>query len=333
MTQTLIIRDPLHSPASLDAAAKILLDGGLIVFPTETVYGLGADARNAAAVRSIFAAKGRPADNPLIVHVRSLEAVRLAATHVPPAALELFHRYSPGPLTLVLDRSDAIPPEVSAGLPTVAVRIPGHPVALALLERAGVPVAAPSANLSGRPSPTTFGMALESMNGRAGAIIDGGDCELGLESTVVRVTDSKAVILRPGFVTAEMIAETTGLPVREAGSHAKHETAHSPGTKYAHYKPDARVVTASPEDVASILETYAGERVTVLCLESASGNLTPREGVRVVRFVNVREYSRMLYRCFAEADSEGSSLIVAETVLPEGVGAALMNRLRKASGK
>lgn len=332
MKHTLLIRDILHDTQALDDVCEMLRAGELVVFPTETVYGLGADARNPGAVRSVFAAKGRPADNPLIVHVPSIEAAGSLVRSLPPVAKRLFERFSPGPLTLVLERGDAVPPEVSAGLDTVAVRIPRHPAALAILRRCGLPVAAPSANLSGKPSPTNFDMAVSAMNGRVSAVVDGGPCELGLESTVARVTEEEVIVLRPGFVTAEMIAAATGAKVRMAQSAPKDAKVSSPGMKYTHYKPEAEVVLAARGDLRAKLNDYAGVRTGVLCLAGTAEMLSAREGLEVYEFANVAEYSAALYGAFVRFDRDGARAIVCETVEDTGVGTALMNRLRKAAG-
>lgn len=331
MPHTLLIRDAADNPDSIRIAAKFLAAGELVVFPTETVYGLGADATNPDAVRRIFEAKGRPADNPLIVHVPDVESVKRVAAHVPPEALELFRHFSPGPLTVVLERSPSILPEVSAGLSTVAVRIPRHPVALELIRLAGVPVAAPSANLSGKPSPTTFAMAVHAMDGRVAAILDGGDCDMGLESTVVRATGEGFVILRPGLVTAEMIAEATGAKV----SYAVHpaETAASPGTRHPHYRPRAKVVITSADELTSIIEGFAGSKVGVLCLAASRENLPAGGNVFVETFEDARHYARRLYAAFADMDAWGAEVVVAQSVEESGAGVALMNRLRRAAEK
>jgi L-threonylcarbamoyladenylate synthase len=330
LPQTLHLRDAAENRDSIRIASKMLAAGELVVFPTETVYGLGADATNPAAVKRIFEAKGRPADNPLIVHVPDVESVSRAASHVPPEALELFRRFSPGPLTVVLERSAAIPSEVSAGLPTVAVRIPRHPVAIELLRLAGVPIAAPSANLSGKPSPTTFDMALRAMDGRVAAILDGGDCDVGLESTVVRATGEGFVILRPGLVPAEMIAEATGAKV----SYAVHprETAASPGTRHPHYRPKAKVVTVPAAELAKAVASFGGAKVGALCLAGSEAGLAAGGHVFVETFADVRHYARRLYAAFADMDARGVEVVVAESVVESGAGVALLNRIHRAAG-
>ena len=249
-------------------AAEALRRGQLVAFPTETVYGLGADANDPAAVARIFAAKGRPPDNPLIVHLADPDQLGSVARQIPPLALRLLEAFAPGPLTLVLPRSSHVPDIVTAGLDTVAVRFPAHPVARRLLQLARVPVAAPSANRSGRPSPTRAWHVLEDLGDRIPFLIDGGPCEYGLESTVLDLSTGKPVILRPGSITAEDIASVAGLPVsavlpdRSDGSAAPR----APGMKYRHYAPRARVQIFQPpqtdrerEDLDNQIRALTGE--------------------------------------------------------------------------
>ncbi len=273
------------TPGPIQDAARAIRDGRLVVFPTETVYGLGADALDEHAVNRIYAAKGRPADNPLIVHLASVDLIAMVADRLPPLAATLLARFAPGPLTLVLPAHPDLPPAVTAGLDTVAVRIPRHPVARAFLEACGRPVAAPSANRSGEPSPTTLGMARASlMAGRGSAednelgardrasaggaggehdaagrdaarrealrgirFLDGGPCEVGLESTVASVTEREIVILRPGGISADDLrAAAPGVAVREAPGQGEHGPARSPGRMHRHYRPRAPVVVHDP---------------------------------------------------------------------------------------
>ena len=252
--ETIVIRVDAEKPddSLLRPAAMALRAGSLVAFPTETVYGLGADALNPDAVAAIFRVKGRPGDNPLIVHIASLADLPPLVREIPPLAELLFKAFSPGPLTLVLPKSQAVPDLVTAGLDTVAVRIPAHPVARRLIELAGVPVAAPSANRSGRPSPTRGWHVKLDLDGRIPYIVDAGSCEYGLESTVVDVTGEVPVILRPGAVTAAQIREVAG---SVAGSGAESpadfaEAPRSPGMKYRHYAPRARVLVAEGTDAA-----------------------------------------------------------------------------------
>lgn len=334
-TERLDGRDEGH----IARAAAILRSGGLVVFPTETVYGLGANALDAEAARSIFAAKGRPQDNPLIAHVARAALARTVAREVPPAAKLLFEAFAPGPLTIVLPRGPKLPDEVTAGLDTVGVRVPAHPVARALLEAAGIPVVAPSANVSGRPSPTNFAMALEAMDGRADAVIDGGECEHGLESTVVALVPGEARILRPGAVTAEMLRRAldsggpsiSALDVVDASGHS--EKPASPGMKYAHYKPSAEVYLAGRADPTGVAALFPGKRVGAISMrgESSGGEIVAEGGALVLLVADEAEYARRLYRAFSLMDARGAELIVCGMPSRAGIGEALLNRLEKAS--
>ena len=250
--------------AGTNRGAEIIRSGGLVAFPTETVYGLGANGLNAAAVRGIYEAKGRPTDNPSILHVARKSDVRRLWKRIPRLAQQLMDTFWPGPLTLIAERSDIVPDEVTGGLDTVAVRMPANPTARMLIQKSGVPIAAPSANLSGRPSPTCAQHVLADMNGRIPLILDGGPCRYGVESTVVSLVGAPT-ILRPGAVTREMLAAVIG-DVRTAQSLlsplAKGEVAASPGMKYRHYAPDADVivVTGEPRAVAKkICELYTAQ--------------------------------------------------------------------------
>ncbi|TVQ99216.1 MAG: threonylcarbamoyl-AMP synthase [Spirochaetaceae bacterium] len=342
-----------------EIAGRILRDGGLVVFPTETVYGLGADAQNSAACTAIFAAKGRPADNPLIVHIVDPAHLELVAASVDPLSRRLFERFAPGPLTLVLPRAAGIPDVVTAGLESVAVRFPAHPVARAVISAAGTPVAAPSANRSGRPSPTDFDAAWDHMHGRVDAIVRGEPSQVGLESTVARVVGSRIELLREGAITTEMIAEVVpaGVPVVTVssyqasvgstaatgplpGSAAGPAPVPSPGVRHRHYQPDARVVLAATGEVwatvSRLVSDAAGRsRIGVLAV---SGRCIPTSGaidtrVDLVTCMSLDEYARELYRCFRRFDATGCSVIVAEMPEPTGIGSAILDRLRRAAGQ
>lgn len=317
-------------------AADRLRNGGLVVFPTETVYGLGADARREDACRRIFAAKGRPVDNPLIVHVAGVESVASVARNVPPDGRRLMAAFWPGPLTLVLPKTNSVCRAATARLDTVAVRCPDHEVARSLIQSAGVPVAAPSANRSGRPSPTSFEMAVREMDGRVDAIIDGGRCLRGIESTVLRVGVGETRILRPGSITREMIEEALGH--RIAGPAGVADPAHgnaegvaaSPGTKHAHYQPEAAVYVVEEVDLDEVREAFPDCSVGVLCLEC--GTSSRNERIHVVSMADLAAYAHGLYRAFHELDALGCGAIVAELPPSGGLGDALRDRLLRASG-
>ena len=335
-------------------AGEMLRRGGLVVFPTETVYGLGANAFDAAACRRIFAAKGRPPDNPLIVHLTELGELRWAAREVPPLALLLLERFSPGPFTVILPRSQRLPAVVTAGLDTVALRIPSSPIARAVIRASGVPIAAPSANRSGRPSPTDYQSAVEQMWGRVEAVMRGPACEVGLESTIVRICGAGAEVevLREGAVTREMLAaavrgrgelldpDETVTGEAAAAAHAEPTTAASapaigpaiaPGMRHRHYQPDAAVITAEPADLPRVLQTHDRNQTAALML-AASAPGSGSGGFRIeMRFQTVEEYARELYRAFRQADRSGCSTIIAELPPPGGIGRALRDRLLRAA--
>jgi L-threonylcarbamoyladenylate synthase len=326
-------------PASIERAAKLIQTGALVAFPTETVYGLGANGLDGEAVHRIFEAKGRPADNPLILHVSHLnDILPLIDGPLPDDARKLADAFWPGPLTMVLPRSHRVPDAVTAGLHTVAVRMPSHPAALKLIEMAGVPVAAPSANRSGRPSPTRAEHVLEDMDGRIDMVLDGGPCRVGLESTVVDMTGELPRVLRPGGVTPEMIERALGaVKVDESAMRPlkEGETARSPGMKYRHYAPNGRltIVRGGKDQVArAIAEMYdeasgRGEKCAILASNA------DRYGARRTRALGEtpEAAAAALFQALREMDGEGIQRIFAEAVDTAGVGLAVMNRLGRAA--
>jgi L-threonylcarbamoyladenylate synthase len=342
------MRTLLLEPHQIGEAAAVIRRGGLLVFPTETVYGLGASAWDDAACRRIFEAKGRPPDNPLIVHIAGAAMLAEVASSVPAEAERLFRAFSPGPLTLILPRGPRMPDAVTAGRDTVGVRIPSHPVAQKLLKACGMPVAAPSANLSGRPSPTSFHTAVSQMQGRVDAILDGGHCEHGLESTILHVSKGEVIVLREGAVTREMIREVlpdaairgmgenapaggdTGM---RDGSPAREDSgaAIAPGTRHAHYQPAARVLAAEPEELPALLRRHAASRLGYIGLTPLVGPLATAPAISVYAS-GAEDYARRLYRSFYLFDAEGCTVIVAELPPARGIGRALRDRLRRAAG-
>lgn len=310
-------------PSAIADAATLLAGGGLVAFPTETVYGLGANASDAAAVARIFAAKGRPADNPLIVHLAAADDAGRVAAHVTTLARSLLERFAPGPLTLVLEARSSVPQITTGGLRTVAIRVPDHPVAAALLERADLPVAAPSANRSGRPSPTTAAHVLADLGPLVDLVLDGGACPVGVESTVVDARGPRPVVLREGSVTREEL----GMSADPADDRA---LAASPGTRYRHYAPSCEVVVAASGDAAatSARMAEAGRRVGLLADDDA-----PDGVVEVVRFGDAVELAQRLYDGLRRAEELGLEVVVVEQVPPEGVGRAVMDRVRRAAGE
>jgi len=326
--KTLHLTRFLESAESRDTAAGLLANGGLVVLPTETVYGLGANALDSRAVLSIFAAKGRPADNPLIVHLASVDQLDTVTSSVPEAARTLFSLFAPGPLTLVLPRAPSLPDAVTAGLGSVGIRIPSHPAAHLLLSRCGLPIAAPSANRSGRVSPTNFEMACEEMDGRVDAIIDGGQCAFGLESTVAQVTDSGVVILRPGAVTLEMIRQALpGFPVSAVAddSASSGKPVLSPGMKYAHYQPDAAVYVWTGGPLGELGDPAE------LGVIGLKGSLGDERAAFTREYESLEAYSSDFYSVLRDCDRLGLKKIAARAVSDEGIGRALMNRLKRAS--
>lgn len=325
-----------NSPEDISRAGEILRHGGLVAIPTETVYGLAANALDPAAVRKIFEAKGRPGDNPLIVHITETDQWAPLVSSLPQKALELAERFWPGPLTIILPKSGLIPPETSGGLETVAVRCPSHPVARAVIEAAGAPLAAPSANVSGRPSPTGFLEALSHMDGRVEAILDGGDCPVGVESTVVTLCGDAPRLLRPGGVTEEQLREVLGeLLVDPAvmGGLRPGKRPESPGMKYKHYAPRARVevVDGSPEEFTEYVNSRGAKGSYALCFDETAANIripAVTYGPRYDRETQARQLFRALHRL----DELGAERAFAQMPSTAGVGLAVYNRLMRAAG-
>lgn len=350
-----VVRVDPRCPASatIERAAAVIRAGGTVAFPTETVYGLGANGLDEAAVRRIFAAKGRPADNPLILHIADFADLAPLVRAVPTEARALAEAFWPGPLTLVLARSERVPAAVSAGLPTVAVRMPSHPVAAALIRAAGVPIAAPSANRSGRPSPTTAQHVLDDLGDRIDLIIDGGPTAVGVESTVLDLTCDPPALLRPGGVTLEMLAEIIGPVTIAPGATADPREGvvsrpRSPGMKYRHYAPAAPLTLVEGESdavaaqVRRLLaaELAAGRRAAALASDELAAELRRQFAERTARPIvtalgprdDAAQMAANLYARLRELDEAGAEVIVAEGFSDRGMGLALMNRLRRAAG-
>ena len=330
-----------NSKQDIETAGKLLKDGELVAIPTETVYGLAADALNGEAVANIFKAKGRPMDNPLIVHIADLSQVDDLVAFVPPVLEDLAKAFWPGPLTVIMEKSDLIPDEVSAGLDTVAIRMPSHPVARAIIKAAGTPLAAPSANTSGMPSPTTAAHVLHDMDGKISAVVDGGPCEVGVESTVLTLCTRVPRILRPGRVTPEDLFDVLGdVEVDDAvlGQLAEGAVAASPGMKYKHYSPKAEVyiVDGSAEGFAK----YVNEKVAERAAEEAAVAALVFDGeealVNCVTLPFGAEDDSLgqaehLFDDLRRADELGVSDIYVRCPSAEGVGLAVMNRLLRAA--
>ena len=331
----------------LAEAGSIIRQGGLVAFPTETVYGLGGDALNPLSSKKIYEAKGRPSDNPLIVHICCFADIYRIVSDAPEhrqmleAAGRLADAFWPGPLTMILPKSDTVPFETTGGLSTVAVRFPSHRTAQALIAAAGGFVAAPSANTSGRPSPTLAKYVLEDMDGRIDMVIDGGEVGIGLESTIVDLTVEPAEILRPGYVSRDMLQEVLGrVETDKACSGESEQTPRAPGMKYRHYAPngDMTIVSGKKENVAAYINRQTelakseGKRSGVIATdETAAGYRAD-----IVKSVGSRtdelSAARHLYTILREFDEEGAEAIYSEAFEGDGIGEAVMNRLLKAAG-
>jgi len=332
------------SDAELLYAAELLREGETVAFPTETVYGLGGNALKPSAILKIFKAKGRPSDNPLIVHIADLEDLNGLVAEVSPLAETLMKAFWPGPLTLVMKKRPEVPAEVTAGLDTVAVRMPVHDLARRLIRLSGVPVAAPSANLSGKPSPTRCEDVIRDLSGRVACILCGELSEIGLESTVVDVTGEEPVILRPGGITLEMIRGAVGSGKYDEAADRKirkGEAARSPGMKYTHYSPDAEVILfeGDPEAVAAeILKRAAayvqgGRRVGIMTFdERVDLYLGSGEVLSLGSAQRLDQVAQNLFQTLRTFDADKIDVVLSETVEDSGLGKAIMNRLIKAAG-
>lgn len=320
----------------LQIAAALLRDGQLVAIPTETVYGLAADAQNGEAVASIFKAKGRPADNPLIVHIADINDLSSLVKTVPPCAEALASAFWPGPLTMIFEKAPHIPNEVTAGLDTVAIRMPSHPVARRLIALSGCALAAPSANRSGIPSPTEAHRVAEDMDGRIAAIVDGGPCEVGVESTVIDIRGETVRVLRPGAVTVEMLQSVVGevevdgavlRPLRE------HETASSPGMKYKHYAPNARVILVhGPADAyRQYVNNQNADGIAAVCFDDET------DGIQVPVYTygartDAAAQANRLFELLRRLDEDGVKIAYVACPTTDGIGLAVYNRLLRAAG-
>jgi L-threonylcarbamoyladenylate synthase len=313
---------------SIRQAAAVLRRGGLVAFPTETVYGLGADAQNEAALAAMFAAKGRPANHPVIVHLADAALIEQFVAQMPPVAKELAAAFWPGPMTLVLQRSERISKLATGGLETVGIRVPSHPVALALLREFGGPIAAPSANRFGRVSCTRAEHVAEELGDRVELILDGGQCQLGIESTIIDVTGPQPAILRPGAVTAELVAALVG----EVDTAPATSAPRVSGSLPSHYAPRARVeIVADAELVLrAIALAQAGSKVAVVSREPT---LIAQPNVIVLTASSDdEEFARSLYSLLRRVDGLGCDVVVTTLPMAHGLGTAIADRLRRAAG-
>lgn len=326
---------------NMDEAAAILRDGGLVGIPTETVYGLGANGLNEEAVAHIFEAKGRPQDNPLILHIPDASWLERYCKDIPLTAYKLADAYWPGPMTMILRRKDIVPDAVTAGLDTVGMRCPAHPLCRAIIDAAGVPVAAPSGNTSGRPSPTTAQHMLEDMDGKIDAIVDGGPCSVGVESTIIDLTETPARLLRPGGITLEQLEAVLGevavdpavTRLMGAGEQPK-----APGMKYRHYAPKApvTVVTGDPQKSAEYIASHAAPEDGVICFDEFLPLFTRRSETRPVMDLgpagDKEEQARHIFDALRSFDHTSVPAIWAQCPDATGIGLAIANRLNKAAG-
>ncbi len=326
----------------LEAAGQIICQGGLVAFPTETVYGLGGDALNKESAKKIYEAKGRPSDNPLIVHICRMEDLVPIVEEIPKAAYKLAEKFWPGPLTMIFKKSDLVPRETTGGLDTVAVRMPSHPMAARFIEYAGGYVAAPSANLSGRPSPTKAKYVIEDMDGRIDMILDGDSSEIGLESTIVDVTGETPMILRPGYITEKMLTEVLGEVDTDKtilDVNCK-EPPKAPGMRYRHYAPKGVLTIVEGEakktiDTINALAKEAkakGEKVGIIGTEETQGKYLGDSVKSVGKRTDEVSIARTLYTILREFDDEEVTVIYSESFSECGMGQAIMNRLLKAAG-
>lgn len=319
-------------------AGRIIKEGGLVAFPTETVYGLGGDALNPGSSRKIYAAKGRPSDNPLIVHICRFKDIYAIARRVPEAAVKLAEAFWPGPLTMILPRSERVPLETTGGLDTVAVRLPSHPMARKLIECGGGYVAAPSANLSGKPSPTLAKYVIEDMEGRVEAIVDGGEVGIGLESTIVDLTGERPVILRPGYITLDMVRSVTGEAEVDQGLIAEDSSVRpkAPGMKYRHYAPraDLQIVEGPMEQVISYIneQCAAPGKTGVICTEETKEHYHAGDVKCIGSRRDELSIASHLFAILREFDEDQVDRIYSESFDTPGLGQAVMNRLLKAAG-
>ena len=319
-------------------AGQILKEGGLVAFPTETVYGLGANALDEEASRKIYAAKGRPSDNPLIVHIARMEDLGKIVKKVPEEAVKLAQRYWPGPMTLIMEKSECVPYGTTGGLDTVAVRLPSGPAGRESILHGGGYVAAPSANTSGRPSPTTAQHVYEDMKGKIPLILDGGPVEIGLESTIVDLTDRVPTILRPGYITLEMVRDVLGDVQMDKGLISSDSRVHpkAPGMKYRHYAPkaDLKIIDGPVENVVAYINEKASEKKKpgIICTEETRDRYPYGDVKCIGSRAGENTIASHLFAILREFDEDGVDAIFSESFESPGLGQAIMNRLLKAAG-
>ena len=322
----------------LITAAQLIKKGGVVAVPTETVYGLAADALDDDAVKKIFKAKGRPADNPLIVHISDISQImeKKLVKEIPEKAKMLMDSFWPGPLTIIMEKGESIPKSVCAGLDSVAIRFPSHETVKEIISLSGCPLAAPSANISGKPSPTSFAHVVHDMYGKIDAIVDGGDCKVGLESTVITMITPTPRILRPGYITKEDIEKIIGeVDIDRAVLDQMNENdkASSPGMKYKHYSPSARVILlkGSSERFIDYVNSSKENNLTVLCYDEEQ-DMIKRKCIPLGKKDDLDHQARKLFDALRKTDDDGTELVYAHTPQTQGVGMAIYNRLIRAAG-
>ena len=342
-TKVAVVSESQIDTGIIKQAGDILQAGGLVAFPTETVYGLGGDALQKESSRKIYAAKGRPSDNPLIVHICKWEDIALIVQEIPEAAKKLAKAFWPGPLTMILKKSAAVPLETTGGLETVAIRMPENKIALALIAAAGGYIAAPSANTSGKPSPTCAAHVKEDLDGKIDMILDGGSVGIGLESTIVDLTDSAPTILRPGYITKKMLEKALSAPVETdktiLDANAK-QAPKAPGMKYRHYAPKGELIIvdgelqAVTEKIRALAEEMhrQGKRVGIICTDETKGQYEADCIESVGARCDEEAIARHLYAILRQFDSQNIECIYSEAFSDKGIGQAIMNRLLKAAG-
>ena len=329
--------------AAMKEACDLIRAGELVAFPTETVYGLGADALHPEASKKIYAAKGRPSDNPLIVHISKFEDLVSIAREVPPQAKKLADAFWPGPLTMIFPKSDIVPYGTTGGLDTVAIRMPDHPVALELIRRSGVPIAAPSANTSGRPSPTKAEHVMEDLHGKIPMILDGGAVMVGVESTIIDFTEIVPVILRPGWITKESMEEFLGCEVLMNTSlkASDHGIPRAPGMKYKHYAPKAEMVLVLGDDQEKVVDHInqlakeqkeQGKKIGIIASDETKDLYQADEVVSVGQRAHLETVTAHLYDVLREFDHKDVDMIYSEGFEGEPLSEAIMNRMVKAAG-
>lgn len=340
-TKIAVLKGEIGEEKFIKEASKVIKNGGTVAFPTETVYGLGANALNCDSVKKIFEAKGRPQDNPLIIHVASKE-IDEYVKNIPEVAKKLMDKFWPGPLTLILEKKDIVPNETSANLNTIGVRMPNSDIALKLIKESGVPIAAPSANISGRPSPTDIERCIEDLKGRVNYIIGGDKSNVGVESTIVDCTVTPPVVLRPGGVTLESLREVNSSIEIDKGllNNSDDFKPKAPGMKYRHYAPNAKLKIIKGnrkktiEKIREMVHNYikAGMKVGILISEENIDMYSEGEKIVLGSYNDLSKVASNLFEALRKCNDLNVDIILAEAFTEEGLGIAIMNRLNKAAG-